>query len=346
MHKVWLYKMDANQDCISITCYPVRVSWTNCGEGINGDFDPHDPTDENLLRFDVSVNIEGEWVEKESRCTNFPANATLREKKCALEFIFNEFYMALADDPTVSVKVLADIMSHIAPDCYPSTKMLATPEAKRVAGIENLSALGQARKEKHEFFVDTPVGKLKVQAKGPIDEPDDYPGVYVELVDKNGDSDLLACVEFDSNRSNLQTCIYQPGVDEPVEVITHEPPEEKVPELSFSAPWSYDGYEDWPLICVRIPELECDQATELIKWFDVQYGNTNQDVSEWAVEFQILIRNLTHDGFLLVNPRRLQVDEVADQLEDILTDKQLSIYEQARRLSREELVRLAAEQNG
>ena len=58
-----------------------------------------------------------------------------------------------------------------------------------------------------EFFVDTPFGKIKVYAKTNVDDPDDYPGVYVDLV--KGDKLVqLACVEYDSVKEKLQTCVY------------------------------------------------------------------------------------------------------------------------------------------
>ena len=41
----------------------VKVEWVELGEGWWGDYDPDDPMDEELLRFDVSwLDDAGQWV--------------------------------------------------------------------------------------------------------------------------------------------------------------------------------------------------------------------------------------------------------------------------------------------
>lgn len=72
-----------------------------------------------------------------------------------------------------------------------------------------------------EFFVNTPIGKLKIYAKHTIDTPEDYPGVYVDLVRNDGNLEMLACVEYDSCGEQLQTCVYQPGKEFPCECVVH-----------------------------------------------------------------------------------------------------------------------------
>lgn len=37
----------------------VMVEWVDCGEGLCGDYDPTDPTDEALLRYDAFVKVTG-----------------------------------------------------------------------------------------------------------------------------------------------------------------------------------------------------------------------------------------------------------------------------------------------
>lgn len=76
-----------------------------------------------------------------------------------------------------------------------------------------------------EFYVNTPNGKLKVYAKHDTDTPEDFPGVFVDLVTPAcPEGDMLACVEYDSSDKLLQTCVYQPGFDSPVEVVKHKKP--------------------------------------------------------------------------------------------------------------------------
>lgn len=79
------------------------------------------------------------------------------------------------------------------------------------------------------FFVKTPAGLLRVLAKTNNDDPSDYPGVYIDLITPGipEDEELLACVEFDSCGNNVQTCVYQPEIDEPVSVIKHTIGEER-----------------------------------------------------------------------------------------------------------------------
>lgn len=56
-----------------------RVAWVNLGEGWEGDYDPDDPSDENLLRFDVFIKEESHWVDPgdASYCTQVPASTSV-----------------------------------------------------------------------------------------------------------------------------------------------------------------------------------------------------------------------------------------------------------------------------
>lgn len=71
-----------------------------------------------------------------------------------------------------------------------------------------------------EFYVDTPIGKIRVCAKYDGDAPYDYPGIYVEWVAKNY-NELIACVEYDSIDKAMQTFTYKPFDDEPVHKTVH-----------------------------------------------------------------------------------------------------------------------------
>ena len=60
-----------------------KVAWVNLDEGYNGDYDPEDEEDENLLRLDVELLTKDGWESKCSYCTCIPANAeesVLQEK--------------------------------------------------------------------------------------------------------------------------------------------------------------------------------------------------------------------------------------------------------------------------
>ena len=78
----------------------VKVAWIALGEGWNGENDPGDPDDEELLRFDFfRRERDGDtglytWVavEDASYCTRFPVKATDAQKQAGLEYLLDEFY--------------------------------------------------------------------------------------------------------------------------------------------------------------------------------------------------------------------------------------------------------------
>jgi len=55
-----------------------KVEWVDLGEGLNGDYDPSDPADVELLRFDVMERDDDEWVplDDASACTQMPADSS------------------------------------------------------------------------------------------------------------------------------------------------------------------------------------------------------------------------------------------------------------------------------
>ena len=61
-------------------------------EGWNGDFDPDDPNDCLLLRFDVDFMDNGSWepVDNGSMCTRLPADLEPVKAQQALQIIMNE----------------------------------------------------------------------------------------------------------------------------------------------------------------------------------------------------------------------------------------------------------------
>lgn len=93
----------------------VKVIWENIGEGINGDYDEDDPEDENLLRFTVYVNDDGEWIEVDnaSYCTRVSADKDNEYLMVLLNLLMHEFYDVLHDNIYHSVKKLAEAMSWI-----------------------------------------------------------------------------------------------------------------------------------------------------------------------------------------------------------------------------------------
>lgn len=71
------------------------------------------------------------------------------------------------------------------------------------------------------FYVDTPVGKLRILSKHSVDNAEDYPGVFIDIVNDESDyyGELLCCVEYDPIINKVQTVTYKPYQEEPVSVI-------------------------------------------------------------------------------------------------------------------------------
>lgn len=73
-----------------------------------------------------------------------------------------------------------------------------------------------------EFFVDTPMGKLKVYAKHKKDTPEDFPGVFVDFIGEDEDI-CLSCTEYDSAKKEIYTRVYGDANDNfPTDSIRHK----------------------------------------------------------------------------------------------------------------------------
>jgi len=85
--------------------------------------------DVNLLRFDL--HLEAEADDRESNCTNLTADAPDEIQKKALVIIFKEFYDALVDDRSASVRPLADWLSWISDEDFKGDAELEAAIVKR-----------------------------------------------------------------------------------------------------------------------------------------------------------------------------------------------------------------------
>ncbi|MBQ1776620.1 MAG: hypothetical protein IIZ93_00540 [Acidaminococcaceae bacterium] len=88
----------------------VKVVFENLGEGWNGDYDPADPEDENLLRF--TVYMDGEQVDDASYCTTIPATTDPALVKKSAERILSEVYNPLVSG--YSIKKCCEALSWIS----------------------------------------------------------------------------------------------------------------------------------------------------------------------------------------------------------------------------------------
>lgn len=70
----------------------VIIEWVELGEGYSGDYDPDDPEDEELLRFDAYINNH-QWEEPTySYCTLFPVSATPEQRMAGLQYLMEHLY--------------------------------------------------------------------------------------------------------------------------------------------------------------------------------------------------------------------------------------------------------------
>ncbi len=105
------------------------------------------------------------------------------------------------------------------------------------------------------------------------------------------------------------------------------------------------GQKNYPLLFVHLPHLNNRDIVELLRVLDVNYGNTEQETTDWALEYQVLTRMLIHEKALLVNPLHLDLSEedaMAELLETLPEDDR-DIYIAARQLGQEEILEMFRE---
>lgn len=75
----------------------VKVEWVDLGEGFSGDYNPDDPTDKPLLRYDAYTLEEGQWVEMDdgSYCTLVEATTPETTLATYAKYMANQLASAL-----------------------------------------------------------------------------------------------------------------------------------------------------------------------------------------------------------------------------------------------------------
>ena len=100
----------------------VRLDLDSIGEGFCGDYDPDDPTDRELLRFDVykwagpDSDYHDNWepLDDASYCTQIPADLDAGEQAKLAAILFNEVFGPVNDGH--SIKKLCERLSWIGTD--------------------------------------------------------------------------------------------------------------------------------------------------------------------------------------------------------------------------------------
>lgn len=86
--------------------------------------------------------------------------------------------------------------------------------------------------------------------------------------------------------------------------------------------YSHYKYENSPLFILPAG-TPCNRiwfpnVVDIIASLDEWYGNTEQETTEWALEFEIWVRSLLLDGGIILNPKHLALDEVKDEFLELL----------------------------
>lgn len=124
--------------------------------------------------------------------------------------------------------------------------------------------------------------------------------------------------------------------------IEVNPPKDDRPRMPYRV-WEYELYEGKkPLFFVYLPGLINLDIVKLLGEFDLLYGDTAQETTEWALEYQVLTRMLVHEKSLLVNPSFLDIseEEVLQKILGCMPDAAKTTYQEARQLSDEEIQKL------
>jgi hypothetical protein len=110
-------KVQAHFDSVQYERDKVAIEWDYIGEGWAGDYNPDDPDDDQLLRFTVLIQKDGEWEQYDdgSYCTQLPISTPIK----ALELISGEMleYLQGIDSPgAASQKRYLQEMSWLDPN--------------------------------------------------------------------------------------------------------------------------------------------------------------------------------------------------------------------------------------
>lgn len=103
---------------VSIQGPDVRADWCDLGEGLCGDYDPDDPDDIPLLRFDVYF-WDDMWVpiDDASYCTLMPATADRKVLTDNLRLIYDEYEKYSLGETELSARQLGEKLSFIGAGC-------------------------------------------------------------------------------------------------------------------------------------------------------------------------------------------------------------------------------------
>jgi len=101
---------------MELTLGNYKAQWSDIGEGMDGDYNPDNPDDVALLRFDTYEMVDGKWesIDDGSYCTAMPVGADESILKAGLEYLLRE----LSDLGGRSPKKMLEGASWMSPDWF------------------------------------------------------------------------------------------------------------------------------------------------------------------------------------------------------------------------------------
>ncbi len=91
--------------------------------------------------------------------------------------------------------------------------------------------------------------------------------------------------------------------------------------LGEAAIFAFNSYEyAEPLYFVELPKISAYQKITLLAMFDTWYGDTDQETTKWALEYQLLTRMLVKENALILNPKHLELDlDILEKIKNIIS---------------------------
>ena len=142
------------RDGLSIENDRIRIEWYNAEEGLCGDYNPNDPEDVNLLRFDVYLKDQKgglQAIEDASYCTRMPADTPDEILKRGLRMLLKE-YSVLEQDPEASVKKIGERLSWMEPAWFQKQDPLIDLRKRQQAGEHMLCPRCGRDTMKHDLY--------------------------------------------------------------------------------------------------------------------------------------------------------------------------------------------------
>ena len=72
--------------------------------------------------------------------------------------------------------------------------------------------------------------------------------------------------------------------------------------------YTYYEFAEEPLLFMPLPEIQDIQKLAMIHKYEEWYGNTDQNTTDWELEFVVFVRNILINH-LIINPKYLELDK-------------------------------------